>query len=433
MSEKKDNGALETEGYISNESEIPCLGHLGFFAVYQGTVDYSELVDKAEELGMNIGDGDKENCHFNDLRRQGWGDYIPSPRSGTKAFGFAVKDLEYRVGYVDNEAWHDEWGKNRVYISYEVVKVKGRTQFKLVRRYRGFNIERQAWDSITEDLFRLNYVAPGKGSLLQTWTARYEAQCWKQLPENEQGVSLNDLSDLVEVVPYDANILVDNEHLTAITQRLCAAMQRESTTIDQDGLRRVIRNAIRKHAGVQFGGSSGGVYYIPDASGKQDYLTELVPFSELINWFGEMNKVVREDDSQRFTEDGVRMNYYAPTTTFRLLGYVDSPRQMEYLRQDIAREIGSHVTEYYDDILKMVRETDEENLTEAINALVAKKDELSKRLGTMRGIVGDATSPPPIMADVYGGIETRLESLTTGYEMQANRIRGLLQLDFKED
>jgi len=429
VSNETDKGTLEVEGYISNENEIPCYGHLGFFAVYRGTVSYSDLVEKAVELGMSLGEGglSAENCHWEDLRYRGWGNYIPQPRSGTKAFAFAVKDLEYRVGYVEDDAWRDERGRKRVEISYEIVKVKGRTQYKLVRRYRGFNIERQEWDSVTEDLFRVNYVPPTKDHPLRTWSLRHEAQLWGRSVEIADP---EELSDLVEVVPYDANVVVDANLLNRVTSKLCRAMRRECTTIDQDGLRRVIRNAIQLHQGVQFGGSSGGVYYIPDRNSNQDYLESLVPFSELINWFGEMNKTEREDLSQRFNTEGTRIDYYQPQTSFRLLGYVDSPRQMEYLRQDVAREIGSHVTNYYDDILKMVRETDDENLSEAINALVAKKDELSERLGTMKGIVGDATSPPPIMADVYGGIETRLASLTTTHEKQANRIRGLLQLDF---
>ena len=86
-----------------------------------------------------------------------------------------------------------------------------------------------------------------------------------------------------------------------------------------------------------FGGSSGGVYYIPDWNNNQRYMQALLPFSELINWFGELNYHV--EDFVEDEEGNMVRQRRDPPTTFRLLGYVESARQMEYLRQDIAREV----------------------------------------------------------------------------------------------
>ena len=43
---------LEEEGFVSNNTEVPCRGHLGFYAIFAGTVPYEELVSKGRELGI---------------------------------------------------------------------------------------------------------------------------------------------------------------------------------------------------------------------------------------------------------------------------------------------------------------------------------------------------------------------------------------------
>ena len=195
----------------------------------------------------------------------------------------------------------------------------------------------------------------------------------------------------------------------------------------------MIRGAIQNHDGIQFGGSSGGVYYIPDSMRDQSYLERLLPFSSLINWFGEMNTPEVEESSLRRDADGNIIPHYAPQTTFRLLGYVDSPRQMEYLRADIAREIGANVNAYYDELLKVVSETDVEDLPREVDRLFAERRKLEQKLGNMRSIVGSGVeaglSP---MGDVASGIDARLSAITTTSAYQASRIRDLMRLDFDE-
>ena len=47
-------GSLEEEGFVSDNADVPCRGHLGFFAVFQGEVNYADLVERGRELGLPV-------------------------------------------------------------------------------------------------------------------------------------------------------------------------------------------------------------------------------------------------------------------------------------------------------------------------------------------------------------------------------------------
>ena len=310
-------GSLEEEGFVSDNADVPCRGHLGFFAVFKGEVNYADLVERGRELGLpgysgpSLGEdrsaahshGDNGHLHWglNGNRWDwsslsfDWDGWIPRPRSGSKAFANAVKDLNWSVGFVKTEDWEDAQGRRQARVSYEVVMLRNNKEFKLVRRWRGKNVASGRWDSITEDLFRIQFVPPERGSHLQRWRQRYVHQTLtgnppKDMPRAEP----SELSALYEVTPFDASVSVSPEQIQQVNRTLRLALLRECTTVDQDGLRSIIRRAIKDVGGMQFGGSSGGVYYIPDWNNTQHYMQALVPFSELINWFGEQNYQVEE-------------------------------------------------------------------------------------------------------------------------------------------
>tara|TARA_B100000035_G_scaffold168390_1_gene143704 strand:- start:15310 stop:16704 length:1395 start_codon:yes stop_codon:yes gene_type:complete len=448
-------GSLEEEGFVSDNADVPCRGHLGFFAVFQGEVNYADLVERGRELGLpgysgpSLGEdrsaahshGDNGHLHWGlngnrwdwsslDFDWDGW---IPRPRSGSKAFANAVKDLNRSVGFVETEDWEDAQGRRRARVSYEVVMLRNNKEFKLVRRWRGKNVASGRWDSITEDLFRIQFVPPERGSHLQRWRQRYVHQTLtgnppKDMPRAEP----SELSALYEVTPFDASVSVSPEQIQQVNRTLRLALLRECTTVDQDGLRSIIRRAIKDVGGMQFGGSSGGVYYIPDWNNTQHYMQALVPFSELINWFGEQNYQVEEYVED---EDGswVRQQR-TPPTTFRLLGYVESARQMEYLRQDIAREVVSSVNDYYDDLVKVVSQTTIEDLPREIDRLWREQRTLRDRLGNMHGIIGDSINEALAPhSGVQAIFDERLGAITTGSQQQANRLRQLMRIELRDE
>jgi len=207
---------------------------------------------------------------------------------------------------------------------------------------------------------------------------------------------------------------------------------REATTVDQEALRAIMRRAVKDVGGMRFGGSSGGVYYIPDWNRDQRYMEYLVPFSELINWFGTVNLI---EDSYEEGEDGELVRVTASSaTTFRLLGYVDDARQMEYLRQDVAREVVSSVNAYYEDLLTVVRDSDDEDLPKEIDRLFREQRDLKRKLGNMRQVVGsgitEATAP---QSGVQNAFDARLLAVTSKSQQQANRLRQLMNIELDDE
>jgi len=423
--------ALEEEGFVNDNADLPCRGHLGFFAVFAGTVNYEELVAMGRTVGLPGYGPERAYVWDRSVPQYNWDGWMPRPRSGSRAFAYAVKDLERTVGWVETDEWTDRNGNNRAWVSYETVMIRNQREYKLVRRWRGRNVQTNNWDSLTEDIFRIRYVAPERKSNLARWRRRYVDQTLGRLEAGTPRAEPSELSALFEVTPFNPTVLVDANQLASVNRTLTLAMQRECTTVDQDALRAIVRYAIKSVGGIQFGGSSGGVYYIPDWDRNQAYMRALVPFSELINWFGESN---REQSDVRYNEDGSVINTDGPLTTLRLLGYVDSARQMEYLRQDIAREVSSSVNSYYDDLLRVVQETGIEDLPKEIDRLFRERRDLTRRLGNMRTIVGegiqDALQPKQ---DVQTLFDERLGAITTHDQAQANRLRQLMRVAIELD
>lgn len=422
---------LEEEGFVSNNTEVPCRGHLGFYAIFAGTVPYEELVSKGRELGIP-GYGALEPY---DWSHHGidWDSWVPRPRSGSKAFSFALKDLNRDAGLVETDDWEDQNGNRVARVFYEVVMLRHSKEWKFVRRWRGKNVATGQWDSVTEDLFRIRYIPPQRGSELYKWTRRYVHQTLHgRTLENSTRAELSELAGLYEVTPWDASVKVSPEQIREVTNTLRQGLIREATTVDQEALRAIMRRAVKDVGGMRFGGSSGGVYYIPDWNRDQRYMEYLVPFSELINWFGTMNLI---EDSYEEGEDGELVRVTASSaTTFRLLGYVDDARQMEYLRQDVAREVVSSVNAYYEDLLTVVRDSNDEDLPKEIDRLFREQRELKRKLGDMRQVVGsgitEATAP---QSGVQNAFNARLLAVTSKSQQQANRLRQLMNIELDDE
>lgn len=441
-----EGGPLEEEGFVSDNTDVPCKGHLGFFAVFQGEVDYTDLVEKGRELGLpgygitssngervylattgseHVWDWSRLNIQFD-----GW---IPRPRKNSRAFAYAVKDLEQPARWVETDDWEDANGQRRARVSYHVVIIRNNKEFKLVRRWRGKNVASGKWDNVEENLFRILYVPPERGSHLSRWSQRYVTQILTgRPPEGTPRAEPSELGALFEVAEWDSSVLVDQAQVQYVNNTLRRALLRECTTVDQDGLRAVIRTAIKAVGGMQFGGSSGGVYYIPDWNNNQNYMQALVPFSELINWFGEQNYNTEQYvENEEGVMERVKRN---PPTTFRLLGYVESARQMEYLRQDVAREVVASVNNYYDDLLKVVRNTATEDLPKEIDRLWREQRSLRERLGNMRGVIGDSINDALAPhAGVQEAFDSRLSAITTSSQQQANRLRQLMRIELNDE
>ena len=437
-------GSLEEEGFVSDNADVPCKGHLGFFAVFQGEVNYAELVEKGRELGLpgyaNTTNGDTVFVDSSRPRRWDWSElnidfdrWIPIPRSGGRAFAEAVKDLERPGTWVETEEWEDRTGQRRAWVTYHIVVLRNNKEFKLVRRWRGKNVATGRWDSVEENLFRILYVTPERGSHLQRWRHRYVRQTLTgNPPEGMPRAEPSELSALYEVTPWDASVLVSDDQILHVNNTLRAAMLRECTTVDSNGLRAIIRRAVKDVGGMMFGGSSGGVYYIPDWHNNQRYMQALLPFSELINWFGELNYHV--EDFVEDEEGNMVRQKRDPPTTFRLLGYVESARQMEYLRQDIAREVVASVNKYYDDLLKVVRVAKNEDLPKEIDRLWREQRALRERLGNMREVIGDSINDALAPhAGVQEAFDSRLSAITTSDQQQANRLRQLMRIELNDE
>jgi len=283
-----------------------------------------------------------------------------------------------------------------------------------------------------EPLYRLRYIPHEAKRWAHSWVQNYANHTWGSQEDFETAPDFNELRDRVTIHPYDDGVPHNIPFFIAAQRRLQQSYERVATSIIEDTMRRTIREAVLHAGGMQFGGSSGGVYFIPDPSKDAPYMEWLLPFSQLVNWFGEETRPNANTGSRYRDESGEIVPYYAARTTFRVLGYIDSPQQVEYLRADITNSLGSLIAEYYENVLEKLNEADpdeREAFDETLEVLLRQKREIQTRMTVLQATLGDEAAEVRLnpFSDIEEGLDARLMSITSENTRAGARVQQLLE------
>ena len=241
------------------------------------------------------------------------------------------------------------------------------------------------------------------------------------------------LDNRVTVLPYAGygTMPHDPQFMVQSIVRLQNRYREVATSILEDTMRQTVRRVVLEIGGLQFGGSSGGVYFIPDPTRKATYMEELYPFSRLVNWFGQLTRPNPFTGTRYRDEDGEIVPYYTARTTLRILGYIDSPRQLEYIRSDVTNALGSLFAEYYDMVLESLNVADpdeQEAFNETLDALLERKRVIQTRMETLQRTLGTATEVRITpFEDIQEGFDARLLSITSTSTRAAARVQELME------
>ena len=424
--------ANSNEGVVLANQNLPGLGFLVNYAIYDGSVNLKEFVQRMYSLSdLDFGNaiaGEElygENEERKAAFRARYGRLMPIPRHGGSAFSQAVRALTtkaQRVVYDDPDdplsnnkdrlrvRRNGSWGYT---VQWNVVPLRRNMEYALQRTRRGFVDGQPRVQVKVESLYRIRKAFPNT-SFTRNWLRDYLAHVW----EGASMPSVEQLRNCVVLEPMEAEALPNDGRFMRIAQeRLRDAFVTASMSIDDDKMRKKVRGSIRGMGGILPHASSGGVYFIYDRTKR--WLQNLNRLSDVIDTFAEMANSRDRDAmwveratpwwSTTIEEDRDELPISAHYTSgMRSLTYGSSQKQIDDIKQMYVTTMQNAQAKYYRLVHQMLQsgEIDEETLATKRAEVMETLEKAQNDLGA--DTVALATER---YQEVVTGLTSRFESI----------------------
>lgn len=455
--ESQTEVANSNEGVVLTNQNLPGLGFLVNYAVYDGSVNLKHFVeymysvsdidfDNAIAGEERYGDNNERKAAFQSRYQH----LIPVPRHGGSAFSQAVRALTTKAQRVvyDNPddplsnnkerlrvARNGSWGYT---VQWNIVPLRKNMEYALQRTRRGYIDGQPRLQVKTESLYRIRKAFPNT-SFTRNWLRDYLGHVW----EGTSMPSVEQLRNCVVLEPMEAEALPnDGRFMRRAQERLRDAFVTASMSIDDDKMRKTVRRTIVDMGGILPHGSSGGVYFIYDRNKRwQENLNRL---SGVIDSFADTGNT--SDRHAMWVEraapwwatitgeDSEEIPISAHSTSgMRSLTYGSSQKQIDDIKRMYVATMQNAQAKYYRLVHQMLQngEIDED-------ALATKRAEVMETLEKAQNDLGADTVALATekYQEVVSGLTSRFESMWTPDERAsqaekervANRIDTMLSL-----
>lgn len=456
--ETQTEDADSQEGVVLANQNLPGLGFLVNYAIYDGSVDLKDFVqaiyetsdihlDAVEDISEEeYGENEERKAAFQNRYQR----LIPVPRHGGSAFSQAVRSLATKAKRVvhddpDNVLTNNperlrvnrngSWGYT---VQWNILPLRRNKEYVLQRSRRGYIDGQPRQQVVSESLYRIRKAFPN-ASFTRAWHRDYLEHVW----EGAAMPSVSQLRNCVVLEPMKAEALPDDgRFMRKAQERLRDAFVTSSMSIDDDKMRKSVRGTIVGAGGILPHASSGGVYFVYDKSKAQ--LPILNRLSCVIDAFA-----TRANSSDRdamwveratpwwttMTNDDageipISAHY---TSGMRSLTYGSSKKQIDDIKKMYVSTMQNAQAKYYQLVHDMLRkgEIDEEVLEMRKASVLQTLEKAQNDLGA--DTVELATSR---YQEVITGLTSRLESVWTPEERTsqedkrrtAQRIDSLLSM-----
>lgn len=445
--------ANSNEGVVLANQNLPGLGFLVNYAIYDGSVDLKQFVQymyTTSDINFEDANNDGEERYGENEERKAafktrYRHLIPVPRHGGSAFSQAVRALTtkaQRVVYDDpddplsnNEEKmrvnrNGSWGYK---VQWTIVPLRRNNEFALQRTRRGYIDGQPRLQVKTDVLYRIRKAFPNT-SFTRNWLSSYLDHVWNgsAMPSVEQ------LRNLVVLEPMEAESLPnDGRFMRRAQERLRDAFVSAAISIDDDKMRKSVRRTITAWGGIRPHGASGGVYFIHDRD--KTHLNGLNRLSGVIDAFADMANA-RDRDAMWVEraapwwvaiteEDANEIPISAHDTSgMRSLTYGSSKKQIDDIKKMYISTMQKAQAKYYQLVHQMLQsgEIDEEILAEARSEVLVTLEKTQNDLGAET--VALATDK---YKEVVDGLTSRFESMWTPDERvsQAEQERVTTRID----
>ena len=283
--ETQTEDADSQEGVVLANQNLPGLGFLVNYAIYDGSVDLKDFVqaiyetsdihlDAVEDIAEEgYGENEERKAAFQNRYQR----LIPVPRHGGSAFSQAVRSLATKAKRVvhddpDNVLTNNperlrvnrngSWGYT---VQWNILPLRRNKEYVLQRSRRGYIDGQPRQQVVSESLYRIRKAFPN-ASFTRAWHRDYLEHVW----EGAAMPSVSQLRNCVVLEPMKAEALPDDgRFMRKAQERLRDAFVTSSMSIDDDKMRKSVRGTIVGAGGILPHASSGGVYFVYDKSKAQ--------------------------------------------------------------------------------------------------------------------------------------------------------------------
>ena len=443
--ETQTQNANSQEGVVLANQNLPGLGFLVNYAIFDGSIDLKEFIQSVYETSEVSEQEPEERFDENEERKAAFQNryqhLIPVPRHGGSAFSQAVRALAtkaQRVVYDDPDdkltnnterlrvRRNGQWGYT---VQWNILPLRRNKEYVLQRIRRGYIEGQPRLQVVSESLYRIRKAFPNT-SFTRNWGRAYLAHVW----DGEAMPSINELRNCVVLEPMKAETLPDDgRFMRKAQQRLRDAFVTSSISIDDDKMRKSVRGTIVGMGGMLPHASSGGVYFVYDK--QKAHLPALNRLSCIIDAFAHTANsrdrdamwvertipwwtTIEDDDA---SEAPISAHY---TSGMRSLTYGSSKKQIDDIKKMYVTTMQNAQAKFYSLIHDMLRkgEIDEEVLEIRKAAVMLTLEKAETDLGAET--VALATES---YQEVITGLSSRLESVWTPDERDSqaekNRIK----------
>jgi uncharacterized protein YutE (UPF0331/DUF86 family) len=418
------------DGVVLSNASLPSIGFLVGFAIYDGSHGYASFV---ESLRDNLQD-DAEGINDSDFE-SAYRYMIPTPRHGGSAFSQAVRSLVTRAKMVvhddpDSPTTNNKEGmrikRNGDYgytTQWTIVALRTNKEYALRRTRRGY-IDGQPRQMIIEDTpYRIRKSFPNAG-FCRVWNRALVDSVWNN---EEKAPNVNELRRCVVLEPMKAQTIPeDGRFMRQAQERLRDAFVQASTSIDDDKMRKKVRNILKEnYGGILPHASSGGTYFIYDP--EKSRLKGLNILEQVTDWFASCANsrnraamwVEREQPwwgtvgSAEQSEIPIVAHY---ESGMRTLAYGSSAKQLDDIKKMYVSTMQTAQMKYYQLVQKMLKEgiIDEE-------ALKLQKDKVKETLDRSKRELGadTVTLATARYTEVRSALSGRLANIWTPAERES--------------
>ena len=347
-------------GVILDNPEMPSLGFMFNYCIYDGMVNLKALLEHHRE-GLTDTEWAEEKLR---LRR-----VLPTPRSGGGAFAQAVKTLQTKKQMrviedpnkplsTNKEGLRLAKGGSYGYrVQWSIIALTRNQEYALRRTKRGFLDSEPQEQVIEETLYRITLEMPAKRSA-RRWTREYLEHVYENGPMPDIGI----LRNAIKMEPMKKETIPDNPRfMNHAVRRLRNAFCEVSVSIDDDRMRKQVRELVVRERGILSSGSSGGSYFILDKTKKK--LPHLQRISSMVELFAELSegnapwaesRIPWWHTSELEESDDFDVPLATYTSFVSIWAYGSSKEHMKDIRNSFVNNLQKKQRSFYESLKKMV-------------------------------------------------------------------------------
>ena len=290
-------------------------------------------------------------------------------------------------------------------------------------------LELDGWDGAVKQSLDVKHLKRGNEYMRSFWDAEY-------IKEIEAGTKQRPVPSqtrvCIRIEGYWDDSDIDVELMLRVRDRISQAFEDTIVSIDETLLRQHIKETLKSLNGISFLAGKGATYIPITDEDRDSKSASLESMANIITSFSRGYQTTANDENY-YDENGKPINRYGTSSNFRYLGYLDSEREMQYIREDLGSSISREIAEFQAEVVKTAASFDTtkvELFEKQLTKLQRKKTNITKRIGNMRTTLGgEIPIRRRLHSDVQQRFGSRISNITQTHNAVSTTLMKLTEFD----